>query len=181
MSGLASSYPNNLPGKQTIQYIQRRLNQESLSPGGVQSLYDKLAERCTFFPVWAQIDAAIGELFLRKGKLGIVRHWISFKDARGRDWAMRCADPGKWPILPAWAVGAALVIDHPLSDEYSDGRDSPGASDRLEESAGARLPYADSDALDLEIIPSISPGMSPVSEMVQRLGRVQDAISWDDI
>ena len=166
MSGLASSYPNNLPGKQTIQYIQRRLNQEALPADGLQRLYDKVAERSVYFPVWAVIDQTIGELSLRKGKGGILRHWISFRDSRGRDYAMRCFDPGRWPILPVWAVGASLVVDTPLSDAYVDGRDVPGAADSFAESA--RLPYADSGMeLVIDILPFID--IKPEPETLESL------------
>lgn len=183
MANLASSFLNSIPAKQTQTYIQRRLGADNLSEQALQRLFDRIAERCTYYPVWAVIDQSIGELSLRS-LVGTARHWVTFKDPRGRSWAMRCPNPEYPPATPAWASEVSIAIDSPLADNYDDvPRDC--LTERLPLSEPGRLqpvndPMADVAYLELDISGDRgSGGLAPIDQMVSRLARVQDTIDWD--
>lgn len=122
-SSLAATYGSSMPASSAIAYMRRRLDAESLSSTALGRLHDYLQDKCQYHPIWEGLTDAIDKLGLRDRKpTRSSNHWITFKDARGRPYAMRCPDPSnpEYHRLPAWAHCPCLVVDCPVDPQYPD-------------------------------------------------------------
>ena len=118
-SSLAATYGSSMPASSAIAYMRRRLDAEGLSSSALGRLHDYVQDKCQYHPIWEGLTDAIDKLGLRDRKpTRSSNHWITFKDARGRPYCMRCADPSnpEYHRLPAWALCVHLVVDNPVLD-----------------------------------------------------------------
>lgn len=150
-AGLHDFYKSSAPGKSSIQYMKRRIDAEMLSPGQLDKLFDHLTDKCQYFPIWEAVNAAIGELGFRAGRVKAACHWVTFKDAEGRCWAMKCPNPESPPRYPDWGSDGHLVIDSPTVD-YPE-----ADADRRRDASRAPAVFESAGQLVLDIVSPPSP------------------------